>query len=437
MAKILIIGAGLTGLSLAFSLEKKGFFDYEIFEKDDSPGGLLKSEIKQNFTFDRTGHFLHISNPEFKNFIEEVLGLENCNQIDRSSFIYSFNKFIPYPFQNHIKELPYNIAKSCFLEFIEKPQINNPKNFYQWVLKYFGKGFGEHFFFPYNSKLLNQDPKKITPSWTGRFVPETSINNLFDNLYFGETKTNVGYNSSFFYPKTGGIFSLIQGILNKLKTKVQTCETLIQIDSKNKIASFSSGKQKSYNYLVTTAPLPELLSMIKPKDSFLDKAQFKLKCNSVINFNLGFAGKINTTKHWIYFPEKEFPFYRLGFWHNFGQAMAPSDHYSFYGEISLPTDKYKKNIEKNLLIERSIQQILELFGGNPKTEVMRCVLTLKYAYVLYDSWREKNLPKIHEILQNLQIHSIGRFGEWKYSSMQEAFIDGQNTANILLNKLKY
>ena len=65
MAEVVILGAGLTGLSSAYHLEKNNFFNYKIFEKDSRPGGLLKS-IKQNgFTFDYTGHLLHINDKFF------------------------------------------------------------------------------------------------------------------------------------------------------------------------------------------------------------------------------------------------------------------------------------------------------------------------------------------------------------------------------------
>jgi UDP-galactopyranose mutase len=60
------------------------------------------------------------------------------------------------------------------------------------------------------------------------------------------------------------------------------------------------------------------------------------------------------------------------------------------------------------------------------------VLNISHAYVIYDAWRDKNLNKIHQRLQEHSIHSVGRYGEWKYSSMQEAVLDGKATAQTLL-----
>ena len=49
----------------------------------------------------------------------------------------------------------------------------------------------------------------------------------------------------------------------------------------------------------------------------------------------------------------------------------------------------------------------------------------------FDTWRDQNLANIHSHLQSQSIYSIGRYGEWKYSSMQEAFLDGKNVVEKL------
>ena len=47
-------------------------------------------------------------------------------------------------------------------------------------------------------------------------------------------------------------------------------------------------------------------------------------------------------------------------------------------------------------------------------------------------WREKNITKIHNTLKLENIHSIGRYGQWKYSSMQEAVLDGKQVVEKLI-----
>ncbi len=97
MTRVVIIGAGLTGLSTAYHLEQLGFFDYVIFEKEPEIGGLCRSVTNNGFTFDYTGHLLHINDPYVKILIEKLVGFHNFNYIPRESFIYSQNVFTKYP----------------------------------------------------------------------------------------------------------------------------------------------------------------------------------------------------------------------------------------------------------------------------------------------------------------------------------------------------
>ncbi len=64
--------------------------------------------------------------------------------------------------------------------------------------------------------------------------------------------------------------------------------------------------------------------------------------------------------------------------------------------------------------------------------VVRKDLHLKYAYVIYDAWREKHLENLLKNLAHDGILSTGRYGGWKYSSMQEAVIDGKIASEQLM-----
>lgn len=437
MTEVAILGAGLTGLSAAYHLEKKDFHNFKIFEKNSSCGGLLRSFKQDGFTFDYTGHLLHISDPYFFDFLNNIAGINNFFIQNRSSYIYTNNKNIPYPFQSNLYGLPKNIISECINGFIKRKQhIKNPENFYEWVLKYFGAGIGKHFFFPYNTKLLSYDLKKITPSWTGRFVPKTDLKTILESAK-DENKNNIGYNSEFYYPKNGGIQFLIEKLETKLKTTVLKNHNATKIDLKNKIITFENGHTEKFKKLITTMPLNNLLLKIDEKTNSNLKNQHKnLLCNTVINFNLGFNKSVIKNKHWIYFPETKYNFYRLGSWSNINKNSAPENHSSIYGEYSyLPNKSIKKDTTK--LTEKSISQALQFLKLEKQNIISKKILKLSHAYVIYDHWREKNLKSLHKRLNDLELYSIGRFGEWKYSSMQEAVIDGKNIVDKILQQYKF
>jgi protoporphyrinogen oxidase len=432
MARIVILGAGLTGLSAAYHLEKHGFFDYKLFEKDATVGGLCRSIMQDGFTFDYTGHLLHINDSYFLEFINSVTTFDNFNHIERRSFVYSQNTYTRYPYQTNLYGLPAQTIIECIEGFITRKKLRKkPKTFYTWVLQNFGAGIGRYFFFPYQEKIFNYSVKKLSASWTGRFVPQTSLSALIKGA-INDTYTPVGYNAQFFYPKQGGIYHLVAKIAEHLKNPIYTEHQVKSIHTKEKKVIFTSGASESFEYLINTIPLTVLLQSIQEKShTNLQAAISKLLCNSVVNFNLGINRPDLSDKHWIYYPEKIYPFYRIGFPHNFSSAMTPTGCSSLYGEFS----HFKKShvyIEQQLHV--ALKETKKLFAIEEREVLTERVIHIPYAYVIYNSWRDKNLNAILEQLQQeYNIYSTGRYGAWKYASMQEAVLDGQTAAERFLS----
>uniref|UniRef100_UPI0039B933D1 NAD(P)-binding protein n=1 Tax=Candidatus Ruminimicrobium bovinum TaxID=3242779 RepID=UPI0039B933D1 len=104
----IIIGAGITGLSYAY-FSKRNFM---VFEKEKQVGGLCKSVKDSGFTFDYSGHFIHIKDKKIKKFIEDILG-KKLLTVTRNSVIYFKDKIIPFPFQANLYYLSDKEKKEC------------------------------------------------------------------------------------------------------------------------------------------------------------------------------------------------------------------------------------------------------------------------------------------------------------------------------------
>jgi protoporphyrinogen oxidase len=431
MAQIVIIGAGLTGLSAAYHFEKNGFYDYVILEKESTIGGLCRSIIQDGFTFDYTGHLLHINDPYFKEFIEDTIGLASLESIDRRSYIYSKGIYTHYPFQINLFGLPPEVITECISEYTKR---RSPKRkittFVDWVLSHFGAGFAKHFFFPFQQKIFDYDLDKVMASWTGRFVPSTSLEQMIKGALQPPQAQAVGYNAHFFYPKAGGINAWITAIANKLQNKPLINAEVTAIDTHEKKVIVSNGSTFDYSAIINTMPLDILVSRITGTTARSFKnAHANLVCNSVTNFNIGIKKADLSTKHWIYFPEPEIPFYRLGFPHNFAQSMAPRGCSSVYGEIS---SVHRPQAEVEDRLHRSLRYTQTLLAIE-QTEILTTkVISIPHAYVIYNRWREMHLSKLLNTLSQLSICSTGRYGGWKYASMQEAVLDGKTAAQQLL-----
>jgi protoporphyrinogen oxidase len=421
--KIIIIGAGISGLTTAYFLKKP----YEILEAKPYAGGLCASFYEDGFVFDCSGHFMHVKNKEIKNTIEKLT--RGLLKIERNAAIYAKNKFIPYPFQANLYYLDYKTKKECVDGALRRKdvQISSSMPFLTWSEAMFGSGITKHFMKPYNQKLWDYDLNKMTAEWTGDFVPKPDAKSIVKTAYL-KNKKIYGYNSIFYYPKLNGCGALIDGLTKNIKVNLNSKTQ--KIDVKNKIVLCSYGKVYKYNRIVSTQALPELLNQITNLPSNVKSAAKNLLSNSVRCVNIsvksekGIPKKLKD-KHWIYFPESQFPFYRAGIYSNVNAANAPKGSYSFYVEFSSLNENYK-NVE-NLLDD------FKKLGFIRKKDKIAAVniIDMPYAYVIFDDKRKKSLQIIKEFLKECGIFSIGRYGAWEYSFIEKNMIDAKALADML------
>jgi len=414
--KVVIIGAGFAGLSAASRLKK----DYIVLEKNSRPGGLCRSEHVNGFTFDYTGHFLHLRNSEAEKFILKAAG-KKLRKIQRKAFIYSRGVYTKYPYQANNYGLPPEVIEENLAGFIKAKlaKQKSPGNFKEWVMSTFGEGIAKNFMLPYNSKLWQFPLDRLTIEWMGRFVPSPSINDVLEGI-LPKGKTGAGYNASFYYPKRGGIETVIKGIYSGVKDNVMLNAGVRRIDLKNRVVYYG-GKKIKYKKIISTMPLNSLLKICGDKK--LVHASKKLKAASVYSLNVGFKPGRKTGRHWVYVPEEKYPFYRTGFFHEVSRPNAPKGYGSVFAEVS-----FRKTPPKNIK-NRVITGLLKMGVIKSKRDIKVVYpMVLKDAYVIYDKEREKVLPAVVKKLKSAGIVTAGRWGKWEYSSMEDAVLDGFRAA---------
>ena len=196
-----------------------------------------------------------------------------------------------------------------------------------------------------------------------------------------------------------------------------------------KCATFQDGRQVTYESLVSTIPLPQLMELIEDLPISYKNAASKLRFVSVLNLNIGINRENISGYHWIYFPEPEFPFYRVGFYTNFSKNIAPKKTSSMYIEIShLPGTK----VDSKALTDASIDA-LRRCGILRKTDsiIAKACADIKYGYVIFDRFHKKKLSAAVSYLQKNNIFPAGRYGAWTYSSMEDSIVRGREIAKVL------
>lgn len=431
---ILIVGAGLAGLSTAYHLSG---LPYRLYEREQEVGGLCRSYKKDGFTFDYTGHLLHFRQAEIKALVEKLLA-GKIQRHARQSFIYSHRTYTEYPFQVNTFGLPPEVVRECLMGFIatltNRPAGPPPDNrsFKEWILDNLGEGMAKHFMVPFNEKLWQVSLDELTSDWVSWLVPKPELKDVINGA-LGIKDKAFGYNPSFLYPAGDGIKVLPESFMPGIDGITHGVE-LVEVDTKRRRAVFhdhatGGTREERYESLVSTIPVPELVRRCLDFPAPLKEAAAGLRWVSVYNVNIGIGREKVSDKHWIYFPEAEYPFYRAGFPMNFSPSLGRPGCSSMYVEMSHKPTEHQSAEQLIGLVRAGLEQAGIL---RPDDElVVSDVKDLHYAYVYFDRHRAKAMPAILAELERVGIYSVGRYGRWEHTSMEDAIGQGKQVAERL------
>jgi len=406
---ILIVGAGITGLSLASFLDND---NYLIVDRDSEVGGYCKTTIRNGFVWDYSGHFFHFNNQQIKDYVLENIECD-IKTVKKKSHISYKDRYIDFPFQNNIHQLPTNEFIECLYDLYHRGN-EKVNTFTDYIINTLGHSICNKFIIPYNEKLYACDLNKLDYDAMGRFFPKpTMFEDLLSELR--NNKKTESYNDTFIYP-TGGSIEFVKSLYKRVNEKNVLLNTkIIGIDLENKIAQTNNGYIK-FNKLVNTMPFDTFMGLTGKKVD-------NLSSNKVVVFNLGFDLPTDIESNWVYYPGDEI-FYRVGFYNN----IFNTDRMSLYVEIGM--EKHQEVVEETLL--KKVLKDLEESGvvvGQKLVDYQMIVMNPAYVHItkeskeIYNSWNKKNNPD--------GLFSIGRYGSWSYCSIEDNILQSKELSQRL------
>ncbi|UCB56957.1 MAG: FAD-dependent oxidoreductase [Candidatus Omnitrophota bacterium] len=418
--KLVILGGGLAGLSAAYHSGGS------IYEKEPAAGGLCRSERIDGYTFDRGSHIFHGRDPYVLNLLENALGITFKMQ-SRSCWIYSHGVYTKYPFQVNTYGLAENVVQDClrgFREVCHKPRKKEFDNYRDWIYATFGKGIAEHFYIPHSEKFWTIPVEEMTTDWLDVRVPIPKLEDVVRGAESYQTR-EFGPNAQFRYPREEGMGRLPRGFLTK-DLQIRPEKEAVSIDTHNKTIEFSDGEKTDYEILVSTIPVPELIRLLKDVPPEIKKSAEGLRCNSIFCVYIGIEKENLTDNHWVYFPEDEFPFFRISFPMNLSPYCAPKNRSSILAEV--PYSKYRP-IDRSKIIDSVIEALIraEILQKTDKIDKVGSY-DIVYGYPIYDHSRKDNVFRLERYLKEKSILIAGRYGRWEYQWMHDAILDGKRVA---------
>ncbi len=409
----IVVGAGVSGLSYA-NFCRSG--DYLILEKDSSPGGYCKTIYKDRFIWDYSGHYFHFRNKEIAKYLYDRMTDTEILEITRRSKIKYKDRHIDFPFQKNIHQLEKEEFIDCLYDLFDRTEHDTCSSFKDMLLGKFGKSICDKFLIPYNEKLYKCDLGLLDPDAIGRFFPHATIEEIIRGI---KNRSHGSYNDHFTYPKLGAIEYVNALLFSVPDSKIRYDSEISSVDLKKKIVCTDKG-QFPYDRLISSIPFPRLLEI-----AGIDYDKGLYTWSKVLVFNLGFDAKgSDMSSHWIYFPEDDYVFYRVGFYDN----ILSTDRMSLYVEISFQQHEVIDIEKQKALVLSDLRKAGILTNQNLVAE-HHVVLDPAYVHIRKESEADKMKKK--SFLEKNAVFMIGRYGDWKYCSIEDNILDSMLLADRL------
>lgn len=340
-------------------------------------------------------------------------------KVERASSIYFRNRYIDYPFQANIHQLELADFLHCLADMHAASGETHapPRSFREMVHSRYGHALSEMFFIPYNEKLYSISAETLDPESMGRFLPHIDFSGLLSGAAraVDGKAAGAGYNAEFCYHKDGAraYVKALAAYIPKDAIRLEAnCES---IDTAHKMARVA-GETVRYDRLIISAPLPSILRLTgrTPPAGLLT-------ANKVMVFNLGFDRPSLRPEHWVYYPEPEWVFFRVGHYDN----ILGQDRMSLYVEVSMPQDT---NPDTDALLERALSDLQRagVTDGHKLVSSARVVLDPAYVHITTSGQAFAN--QCYEELTAADVVPIGRYGRWKYCSIEDNIVEAYDLA---------
>jgi len=422
---IAILGAGISGISAGYHLGFKGK-EAIIYEKRHTWGGLCDNfTIGEGFRFD---YFVHLSftNSEYvQKLFQESSKYISHNPISSN---YYEGYWLKHPAQNNLAPLSTNEKVNIISDFVRRNENLKVKNYRDWLRKQFGNYFSENFPETYAQKYWTRKAEDLDINWLGDRFSLPPLENVLKGA-FEEQHENFYYANEMRYPKKGGYKSFLNRMA--LDVNMQTNKEAVLIDVKNMKVDFADNTFTHYSSLISSMPIPELVKIIKDVPNSIKEASEKLLCTSGQLVSVGFNREDIAKDIWFYIYDEDILPARA-----YSPSIKSPDNVP-NGKSSLQFETYfSKNSPKKLsggsLIDHIIKKGKKMKLWSSNDIEVSDYREVKYANVVFDFNRKKNVKIIHDYLDQIGIKYIGRFGEWDYLWSDQSLLSGKKAVDSII-----
>ena len=403
MKKIAIIGAGVSGLTVAQLLKDKA--RVVVFEKESRAGGLIQCERVNGSLFHTCGG--HVFNTKRQNVLDwfwQQFNKENdFIKTDRNSVIFLPNgQHIPYPIENFAYLLDEETQKSFIQDLLS---ISNSAgvtidNFQAFLRDRFGDTLYNLYFEPYNKKVWRRELTEVPIDWLEGKLPMPTVQEIIYNN-FNRVAEKQFVHSTFYYEKQDGS----QLIANRLSDGLDIRYNA-QIEQIEYADEYWKINKEVFDDVVFCGNIKDIPSIIKG-------VQLKGYTKSIEELNYHGTTSVfceidKNPYSWIYLPDDKYRAHRIICTGNFAQSnngILPN------GRITA-TIEFTDEVKKDEIID-NLKQI-------PLHPIYITHKYNRYTYPIQDKDTRDMISSLKQELAKIGFFMTGRFADWEYYNMDVA-----------------
>jgi protoporphyrinogen oxidase len=423
---IAILGAGLAGLSTSYHLGHPA--DAVILESKDHYGGHVYSDQRDGFTWDDGPHISITMNQYVKDLFSESVNGE-YEQLRIRAVNYFQGSWIDHPAQTCLYQVPEPLRTQCLESFLETVRTEHapPKNYQDWLHQAMGPVFADTFAAKYTRKYWTTDPKNLDVDWIGQRILRPEVDDVIagskgplpPEMYYIDARSPR-------YPSKGGFLSFCNKMADGADIRYNT--KVDQIDFGSRTLRLEGGSELSYQQLVSTLPLPYLISRSVDAPDDVREAASLLRSTQFYRVDVAVNHPRLRDEIWYYVYDEDKACVRISVAERFAPSNAPSDktglQVEVYGSVwkPLPTDPEKVK-------QQVVSELLEMgLISGPEFVESAHIKLVPTGQIVYDLKRREVLRVVNNYLDRMGVFRVGRYSEWKYLMSDACVLGGRRTA---------
>jgi protoporphyrinogen oxidase len=437
--QVVIIGAGIAGLTLADRLSGAGLRPI-LIECEDRIGGLARSFPYPNgAVFDIGPHRFHTDDPVVRAYIEATLG-DNLITIDRDSQLFLFGKYLPWPITlKNVLALPPRMMVRAALDLVF-PRKASSESFEDYIIENYGRTLYRTFFKPYTEKFLDYTCSNLHRDWAEAGINRATIDKRVKTSSLGALIKSVLFSKNphtkFLYPKTGGCGAFCDVLAAKIEarggrilTGTQVREFLVEPQGRIRGIVTSSGEEILLDHVFWSGALDALRGLGRDLEEVP-----RVHYVSTVLFNYLVSGRIDRGFQWCYYGDADMEVNRISVPRNFNPGNVPEGKEGLCVEVTCNEDsKYWRDPFRYDCVIETFMLRAGLLKSLDHVEDVH-VERIRRTYPLYSLNYPRKITAlfrwVNETWPNLTL--IGRTGRFWYNNMDHSIAASLRVADLFL-----